>query len=93
MKLGTVLLLIPLLVFLAIQIRDFSFRDDAARKEYERLQGEVNRARRDAEALQGDFTYFSNPLNLEKELRARFNYRSPGEKLIIIVPSPTTSTP
>ena len=27
-----------------------------------------------------------NPANLEKELRARFNYREPGEKLIIIVP-------
>jgi len=30
--------------------------------------------------------YFSEPRNLEKELRARFNYRLPFEKLIIVIP-------
>ena len=33
-----------------------------------------------------DIEYYSDPHNLEKELRARFNYRSPDEKLIIVVP-------
>ena len=33
-----------------------------------------------------DIEYYSDPHNLEKELRARFNYRSPEEKLIIVVP-------
>lgn len=37
--------------------------------------------------LLADLEYFSEPENLEKELRSRFNYKSPGEKLIIIVPS------
>lgn len=35
--------------------------------------------------LQADLTYFAEPENLLKELRARFNYKKPGEKLIIIV--------
>jgi len=43
------------------------------------------------EKLQANIEYFSNPYNLEKELRARFNVRLPGEKLIIVVP-PTGET-
>lgn len=38
------------------------------------------------EDLHGKIEYFSNPRNLEKELRARFNYRLPYEKLIIVIP-------
>jgi len=36
--------------------------------------------------LEEQVDYFSNPRNLEKELRARFNYRLPYEKLIIVIP-------
>ncbi len=36
--------------------------------------------------LQSEIEYFSQPENLEKELRAKFNYRKPGEEMIIIVP-------
>jgi len=36
--------------------------------------------------FQADLEYFTEPENLEKELRSRFNYKKPGEKLIIIVP-------
>jgi cell division protein FtsB len=37
--------------------------------------------------FQADLEYFSNPENLEKELRGRFNYKKPDEKLIILVPA------
>lgn len=40
----------------------------------------------DSNNLKADLEYFSDPANLEKELRSRFNYKNPGEKLIIIVP-------
>ncbi|OIO64916.1 hypothetical protein COW77_00050 [Candidatus Wolfebacteria bacterium CG18_big_fil_WC_8_21_14_2_50_39_7] len=36
--------------------------------------------------LQSDIEYFSHPENLEKELKSRFNYKKPGEKMMIIVP-------
>lgn len=36
--------------------------------------------------LQADLEYFSNPSNLEKEVRTRFNYKSPGENMIIVIP-------
>lgn len=41
--------------------------------------------------LQAQTEYLSNPANLEKELRAEFNYTKPGEKMIIIVPAQTAS--
>ncbi len=54
--------------------------------EFEEIQGQYEELRADNTRLQGDVEYLSDPHNLEKELRARFNYRSPNEKLIIVVP-------
>ncbi len=34
--------------------------------------------------LQADIHYFSDPENLAKELKAKFDYKRPGEKLIKI---------
>ncbi len=34
--------------------------------------------------LQADVAYFSRPENLAKELKAKFDYKRPGEKLIKI---------
>ena len=36
--------------------------------------------------LRSEIEYFSHPENLEKELRSRFNYKKPDEKMMIIVP-------
>ena len=35
--------------------------------------------------------YFRNPENLLKELKSQFNYKETGEKLIIVVPSGTST--
>lgn len=43
----------------------------------------------DSRNLKADLEYLADPANLEKELRSRFNYKNPGEKLIIIVPPKT----
>lgn len=36
--------------------------------------------------LRLEIEYFSHPENLEKELRQKFNYKKPGEKMMIITP-------
>lgn len=36
--------------------------------------------------LESEIEYFSHPENLEKELRVKFNYKKPDEKMMIIVP-------
>ncbi len=42
--------------------------------------------------VESDVRYFSLPENQEKNVRERFNYKKPGERMIIIVPSVTAST-
>ena len=55
-----------------------------------RLIGELNKKaqflKEEDSRFLADLEYFSNPDNLEKELRSRFNFKKFGEKLIIIVP-------
>ena len=34
-----------------------------------------------------DLEYYANPANLEKLLREKFNYKLPGEKMIIVIPN------
>ena len=38
------------------------------------------------QAVERDIAYYLNPQNLEKKLREKFNYKSAGEKMIIIIP-------
>ena len=47
------------------------------------LQSRLNLLIADSENLKADLEYFSDPANIEKELRSKFNYKNPGEKLII----------
>ena len=47
---------------------------------------ELNRLEAETAKLTDDIEYYSDPHNLEKVLRAQFNYRAPDEKLIIVVP-------
>ena len=63
---------------------------DSDRRELSRetavVTDELDFVREDSDELREQIEYFSNPRNLEKELRARFNYRLPFEKLIIVIP-------
>jgi hypothetical protein len=40
----------------------------------------------DKNNVQKDINYYSDPSNLEKLLREKFNYKKPGEGMIIVVP-------
>ena len=53
----------------------------------------LDQARADQIEFQSELDYYLNPVNLEKELRARFNYRAPDEKLIILVPRGSSTSP
>jgi len=37
-------------------------------------------------SFESDISFYSDPQNLETELRSKFNYRKPSEKMIVIVP-------
>jgi len=91
MRLVMSIILAVFLVFLGVQIVSFYREEGRVARVSEQAAAELKRAVQDRDTLEADFRYFLDPVNLEKELRARFNYRAPGEKLIIIV-SPQSST-
>lgn len=83
-----------LVVLLGIQIYSFQAQGNAFAKQAADLQLQMDKAQKDHEQLTGDSQYLQDPANLEKELRARFNYHAPDEKMIILVPTPhATTTP
>ncbi len=56
------------------------------------LRARLSALSADSMNLKSDLDYLRIPENLEKELRGRFNYKNPGEKLIIVVPSGQSTT-
>ncbi len=92
MRILGIALLSLLLLFLSIQIYGFWDRAYIAKAEYENLREKFEKTKTDNEKLKADLEYLSNPQNLEKELRARFNYRESNEKMIIIIPKDVSST-
>lgn len=65
----------------------FMFNDRRAlQNELQVLDARLGALHDENAQLRAQIDYFSKPENLEKELRARLNYRKPDEKLIIIVP-------
>ena len=74
------------MMYLGYQVYILQSERLSIKGEFDEIQTQYGELQSDNERLQGDIEYLSDPHNLEKELRARFNYRSPNEKLIIVVP-------
>ena len=89
--LGVVVLAL-LLVVLGVQIYFSLVGERQLVREYRTLQAKLLETQGENEKLNAELEYLKNPENLEKELRARFNYRREGEKMIIIVPPKDSST-
>ncbi len=92
MKLGGIIILSILILFLGSQIYSFMGREGDAEKSYSDYQVKLDKAKIDEKKFQDELNYYSNKANLEKELRKQFDYKSPGEKLIIIIPKNQSST-
>lgn len=71
---------------LGYELYQLNLESVEAQKEFDGLNSEKELLIKDSDKLNDEIEYFKDPRNLEKELRARFNVRLPGEKLIIIVP-------
>jgi len=56
------------------------------KKESSEITGRWEELKNENKELLADLEYFSEDANLEKEIRSKFNYKSVGEKLIIVVP-------
>ena len=83
-----------LLLIITVQAASFWSRERELAKRSKEVEEKLQKSQVEHEKLRADIEYYSNSENLEKELRARFNYREPGERMkIIVAPQPQTSTP
>ena len=70
--------------FLGVQFYNLSIGNAAAKKELGKAIAEAKALAEENERLLADVEYYSEPENLAKEFRAKFDYKKPGEKLIKI---------
>lgn len=92
MKIAAIIGLSLVLVILGVQAFSFVRQVNQLGAAYASAQEELTKAQAQEANLQDEQQYLANPANLEKELRARFNYVNPGETMIIIVPSSSASS-
>lgn len=62
----------------------------AARSVLEAKRNELETRHRD---LEEQAQFIADPDNLEQELRSRFNYKNPNEKVIVVIPPKDTKNP
>jgi cell division protein FtsB len=91
MKIAATVGLSLLLIVIGWQVFSFVRQEGQLGSELADVQANLTKAQTQEASLQEETQYLSNPVNLEKELRARFNYKKPGEQMIIIVPSASST--
>lgn len=91
MKIAVAVILSIFLAVLGNEIYFFSKKNSESQVQYQKIKTDLDQAQADMEKTKTDLNYYMNPDNLEKEMRARFNYRLIGEKMIIIVPSASST--
>ena len=94
MKIAAIVVLSLFLILIGVQVFSFVGQEWSLGSELADVQANLTKAQTQETSLQEENQYLSNPANLEKELRARFNYKKPGETMVIIESdaSSTTST-
>jgi len=80
-----ILMIVLIALFFSV-FKDFKiWREDI--DELESLQAQIEEIKTESSRITDDVEYYSDPHNLEKELKSRFNYKKIGEQLLIVVPS------
>lgn len=86
MKAALAVILIMVLAGLLVQVY-FIFKEKSQlQAEILDLSKRIDFLKEENITIKSEIEYFSHPVNLEKELREKFNYRKPDEKMIIVVP-------
>lgn len=56
------------------------------------LQSKYEALKKENQETEKDLQYYENPENRLKEARSQFNFKAPGENLLIVVPAIVTAT-
>ena len=85
-RLLTFFILMVILLVILTQIYFILKERYQLKKELANLSSKLDSIINENAFLKSEINYFSYPENLEKELRSKFNYKKPGEEMIIITP-------
>jgi len=85
------ILLIAAIAFLGWQFFNLYIKNISLENSSDELNNEISSIKTENKDLASDINYFSNPENLEKELKSKTNYRKSDETMIIVIP-PATAT-
>jgi len=86
------IVLFALLGILGFQVYKVDSERTVLTDEFNKMNTQADSLATENDKLKQNIDYFSDPHNLEKELRSRFNYRLPWENMIIVVPKSESST-
>ncbi len=86
MKIFVNTILTAVIVVLGWQIFNLYSQYAALKKSSTELSSETTALKSENDNINSDIQYFSNPENLEKELKSKTNYKKPDENMIIVVP-------
>jgi cell division protein FtsB len=86
MKIAAVLLLVLIFGVAIYELGGVILDYGKAKNKFSDSSELIGKLEKENEETDKEIKYFSNPDNLLKELRSKFNYRFPGEKFIIVVP-------
>lgn len=75
------------LVLMCIEMFLIIRESSSLSKSYEELSGKIKNLEDENDKTEKDISFYSIPENLVKYLREQFNYKKPGENMIIVVPS------
>ncbi len=92
MKIASIVVLFLFLIILGVQVFSFVRQEWQLSSQLADVQANLVKSQAQETSLQQETQYLGNPANLEKELRARFNYKKPGETMVIIEPAAKTTT-
>ncbi len=91
MKLLLAIALAIVLVLLGMRIFSFIKQERQLNQTLTDTEARLLKAQADEANLSAQLQYLQNPANLEKELKAQYNYKKPGETMLIIVPQQTST--
>lgn len=82
-----IVIIIVIVIVMALAYVYFTFQEQRQIKgNLSNLNARIETLVKENEFLKSELEYFSEPENLEKELRTKFNFRKPDEKMMIVVP-------
>lgn len=81
------------IVLILLGMRIFSFIKEQRQlsQTLVETQARLQKAQADEANLSAQLKYLQDPANLQKELRGQFNYKKPGETMLILVPAQTST--